>query len=171
MALRMNPDADMSYRQRRRLRPVGDRLPRGANRVLMVLVTFKYDFTMQDSTVMDVSKAIVAATGGSIKAAMHGRRQISFVVPTSLATAQLKERIAHTLDAGGIENAWVMTAPTDIVARDVLDPLADRVGQAWNAVRQAGKPFDRRPTREQILARAGPDPVGAIKAGLKAKAS
>lgn len=126
-----------------------------------------YDVTLAARDVNAISKAIVRAINGSVKAAMHSKRLIAFVCPTSLSATDLQTSIHEDLMRGSVEAAWLMTAPSDVVSRYPIDPLTDRIADAWKLVReQQAKAARRRPTKEELRSRLGDDPQAAVRARL-----
>jgi hypothetical protein len=81
-----------------------------------------------------------------VKACMHGKRLIAFVVVTHETIDQFLSRIKTVIDElGGIEDYWLFPAPNpdDVRGRaGHVSPLAHWLRMGWVETRQLGKSKD-----------------------------
>jgi hypothetical protein len=136
--------------------------------VLLVMVAFKWDLERCGSEIEKMKRSLGSHP---VRAAMHAKRLIAFVVQTSLNSRDLMNRMGSSLRQGCVERAWVYTAGSDIVATDEVDPLTERVAAAWAEVR---KPLYtqnlRSPKAGDIFVKRGikdADRGTAVKMGIK----
>ncbi len=131
------------------IRPAGPRRPRT---VLVLMTVLRYSMDNAARDLMTVNKAM-----GSIKRrpVMHGDRTIGWVLETSLTADQVMQLTREALSRDCFANAWCFTPGADIASIMPLDPLTDRVAEAWSSVRDwnARLPIKQ---REELLAIARP---------------
>lgn len=133
MSIRMDPDADMGLTSAPRAKAEWAVPPKAPRTVLVVMVCFNYDFTHCGHEAQAVSRAL---RGYPIRAAMHSKRQIAYVVETHMTAPELMTFLKAPLSAGCIERAWVFTPGADVAANTPMDSFTEKVGQAWQSVRR-----------------------------------
>ncbi|RUT32630.1 hypothetical protein EMQ25_05640 [Arsenicitalea aurantiaca] len=143
---RMNPDDDMANRAgfgqpssigMKSTAPQSKK-PRT---VIVLMVAFKYDLEHCPRESLAIGKSL---WGYPLKAAMHSKRQIAYVVQTDLTAAQIMDRARSALSAGCVEQAWAFTPGADIASNLPLDALVDKVAEAWISVRRFNSRLKRR---------------------------
>lgn len=138
--------------------------------VIVVMVAMKVDLENCRREAFAVGKSL---HGWPFKASMHSRRQLAFVVQTSLTSTKLMEgvRAAAENGEGLVENVWCFTPGVDVVGMLPFDTLTDHVRAAWTEVRKWNNPQNMRPPKaREIFVKRGVKDLerGArVKMGLK----
>lgn len=114
--------------------------------VIVVMVAMKVDLENCRREAYAVGKSL---HGWPFKASMHSRRQLAFVVQTSLTAPKLMEgvRTAAENGEGLVENAWCFTPGRDVVGMLPFDTLTDHVRAAWAEVGKWNNPQNVRPPK------------------------
>jgi hypothetical protein len=154
--MRMNPDADMGDRggfgepshAHAGAGALARSVPRvvRARSVLVVMVAFKWDLELAGREAKAVARGLY---GYPFTAAMHSKRQIAYIVQTDLTAQQLLARLSEPLAAGAVECGWVFTPGADAACSLPLEPMAEKITDAWREVRRfnARLPSRRNPQR------------------------
>jgi hypothetical protein len=110
-------------------RPAGPRRPRT---VLVLMAVLRYSMDNAARDLMAVNKAM-----GSIKRrpVMHGDRTIGWVLETHFNADEVMTLTRGALSRDCFANAWCFTPGADIASLLPLDPLTERVAEAWSSVR------------------------------------
>jgi hypothetical protein len=158
--MRMDVEADMTSRagvgQRDIAPPSKVTGKRAARTVIVVHVVFRYSIEQARQDILRINKAF-----GKIKRlpVLHGDRQCGWVCETQFTADQIMDLLRDCLSAGCVENAWAWTPGADIASILPLDPLTDRVREAWRNVRDWNRAMPRR-AADGFLATARPIPGG-----------
>jgi len=128
-----------------------------ARTVIVVMVALKWDVEHCHREVKAISQAL---RGLPWRPALHGRRQIGFVIQSDVPAADvLGVVLKEALSAGCVERAWAFTPGADIACVEPMDALTDRVAEAWRAVRRHNAKFSRL-SKGWIFERREPMPDG-----------
>jgi hypothetical protein len=98
---------------------------------------------------------------------MHSKLGIGLVIQTTETQDELMNRLRPIVEGQSVETAWCYTPCETVASLHSLDPLKERVREAWRAVNAYNNP-PKRPSRDQILMkhRADNDPAGAVRRAL-----
>jgi len=168
MRVRMDPDADMELTALKRLdssRPnfrAKVNQPKQPRTVILIMVTFKYDYKAAPREVLAISRGL---HGWPVHGVLHAERQVGYVVETHLNAQQMLDYLKGPLVAGCIERAHAFTPGADAAATMVLDPLAEKIAKAWASVRRYNAGLHLRRLPPTIFERSLPladDPKGTV---------
>ena len=102
------------------------------------LLRVEFKFELEDRQSRAAIGQIITALKRPAKAAMHCKRSFALVVTSGESSTELLNRMRPTLeDISAVDNYWCHLAPRGVTARHGnLDPLANRVREAWEELGQ-----------------------------------
>jgi|GEM_PF-6435729 len=123
--------------------------------VIVVMVAMKVDLENCKREAFAIAKAL---HGLPFKPAMHSKRQLAYVVQTSLTAKALMDRVRGPAENGEglVENVWTFTPGVDVTGLLPFDSLTDHIRNAWMEVRKYNNPQDMHPPKAgQIFVKRG----------------
>lgn len=132
MSIRMDPDADMGFAVPK-AKAEWAIPPKAPRTVIVIMVAFNYDYSLCHHEAQAISRAM---RGYPIRAAMHSKRQIAYILETHMSAGDIVKYLHAPLSAGCIERAWAFTPGADVAANQPLDSFTDKVAAAWTSVRR-----------------------------------